>query len=82
MTPRAEVLGCSIDRVGMRETVARVEDLISTGVYSQHMAINTAKLVSLRDDHRLRAIVEGCELVNADGQAVIWASRVLGDPSA
>ena len=80
MTPRAEVLGCSIDRVGMRETVARVEDLISTGVYSQHMAINTAKLVSLRDDHRLREIVEGCELVNADGQAVIWASRVLGDP--
>ncbi len=80
MTPRAEVLGCGIDRVGMRETLARVEDLISAGGYNQHMAINTAKLVSLRDDDRLREIVESCELVNADGQAVIWASRLLGDP--
>ena len=80
MTPRAEVLGCVIDRVGMKETLARIEDLISAGGYYQHMAINTAKLVSLRDDERLREIVEGCELVNADGQAVIWASRLLGDP--
>ena len=80
MTPRADVLGCSIDRIDMRETVARVEDMILAGRYSQHMAINTAKLVSLRDDERLREIVEGCELVNADGQAIIWASRLLGDP--
>jgi N-acetylglucosaminyldiphosphoundecaprenol N-acetyl-beta-D-mannosaminyltransferase len=64
----------------MKETLARIEDLISAGGYYQHMAINTAKLVSLRDDERLREIVEGCELVNADGQAVIWASRLLGDP--
>ncbi|HEX2414289.1 MAG TPA: WecB/TagA/CpsF family glycosyltransferase, partial [Thermoleophilaceae bacterium] len=80
MTPRAEVLGCVIDRVGMKETLARIEDLISAGGYNQHVAINTAKLVSLRDDERLREIVERCELVNADGQAVIWASRLLGDP--
>ena len=47
MTPRADVLGCSIDRIDMRETVARVEEMILAGRYSQHMAINTAKLVSL-----------------------------------
>jgi N-acetylglucosaminyldiphosphoundecaprenol N-acetyl-beta-D-mannosaminyltransferase len=80
MIARADVLGCGIDRVGMQETLARVEDLISSGRYSQHMAINTAKLVSLRDDDRLREIVAGCELVNADGQGVVWASRLLGDP--
>jgi N-acetylglucosaminyldiphosphoundecaprenol N-acetyl-beta-D-mannosaminyltransferase len=80
MSPRAKVLGCSIDRLGMEETLARVDDVIASGGYSQHMAINTAKLVSLRDDDRLREIVEGCELVNADGQAVVWASRLLGDP--
>jgi N-acetylglucosaminyldiphosphoundecaprenol N-acetyl-beta-D-mannosaminyltransferase len=44
------------------------------------MAINAAKLVKLRDDAWLRDIVAGCELVNADGQAVVWASRVLGTP--
>jgi N-acetylglucosaminyldiphosphoundecaprenol N-acetyl-beta-D-mannosaminyltransferase len=80
MTARAEVLGCSIDRVGMQGTLARIEDLIAGGRYGQHMAINTAKLVSLRDDVRLRQIVQRCDLVNADGQGVIWASRLLGDP--
>jgi N-acetylglucosaminyldiphosphoundecaprenol N-acetyl-beta-D-mannosaminyltransferase len=80
MTPRADVLGCSIDRLGMQETLSRVEDLIHKGRYSQHMAINTAKLVSMREDERLRQIIEGCELVNADGQGIVWASRLLGDP--
>jgi N-acetylglucosaminyldiphosphoundecaprenol N-acetyl-beta-D-mannosaminyltransferase len=80
MTARAEVLGCSIDRVGMQETLARIEDLIAAGRYGQHIAINTAKLVTLRDDARLRQIVQRCDLVNADGQGVIWASRLLGDP--
>lgn len=80
MTARAEVLGCSIDRVGMQETLALIEELIAGGRYGQHMAINTAKLVSLRDDARLRQIVQQCNLVNADGQGVIWASRLLGDP--
>jgi N-acetylglucosaminyldiphosphoundecaprenol N-acetyl-beta-D-mannosaminyltransferase len=80
MTSRAEVLGCRIDRVGMQETLGKIDDLIKTGRYGQHMCINTAKLVSLRNDARLREIVERCDLVNADGQGVIWASRLLGDP--
>jgi len=28
----------------------------------------------------LREIVDGCELITADGQSVVWASRMLGDP--
>ena len=46
------------------------------------MAINAAKLVTLRDDAWLREIVAGCELVNADGQAVVWASRAARRPAA
>ena len=44
------------------------------------MAINAAKLVTMHDDAELREIVDGCDLVNADGQSVVWASRLLGDP--
>ena len=43
--------------------------MIAEGSYTQHMAINAAKLVTMRDDARLREIVAGCELVSADGQA-------------
>jgi N-acetylglucosaminyldiphosphoundecaprenol N-acetyl-beta-D-mannosaminyltransferase len=36
--------------------------------------------VAMQRDSELRRIVEVCELVSADGQAVVWASRLLGDP--
>ena len=64
----------------MDETLARCDAVIRDGGYAQHMAINAAKLVTLRDDAELRAIVDQCELINADGQAVVWASRMLGAP--
>jgi N-acetylglucosaminyldiphosphoundecaprenol N-acetyl-beta-D-mannosaminyltransferase len=44
------------------------------------MAINVAKLVTMRDNPRLREGIAQCELVTADGQPVVWASRLLGDP--
>jgi N-acetylglucosaminyldiphosphoundecaprenol N-acetyl-beta-D-mannosaminyltransferase len=78
--PRVDVLGCAIDALTMEQTVARCAELVEAGAYSQHMAINAAKLVKMRDDAELREITAGCELVNADGQAVVWASRLLGAP--
>jgi N-acetylglucosaminyldiphosphoundecaprenol N-acetyl-beta-D-mannosaminyltransferase len=77
---RATLLGCDIDRVDLDATVERCDRLISERGYGQHMAINAAKLVAMQDDPDLRAITGGCELVTADGQAVVWASRLLGDP--
>jgi N-acetylglucosaminyldiphosphoundecaprenol N-acetyl-beta-D-mannosaminyltransferase len=78
--PRANILGCEIDRLDLDATVRRSETLILQGSPTQHMAINVAKLVKLRTDARLREIVESCQLVNADGQGIVWASRLLGDP--
>jgi N-acetylglucosaminyldiphosphoundecaprenol N-acetyl-beta-D-mannosaminyltransferase len=80
MTDSAHVLGCRIDRLDLPGTVAHVEELIEAGSYTQHMAINAAKLVYMRDDPALQEVIAGCGLVNADGQGVVWASRLLGDP--
>jgi N-acetylglucosaminyldiphosphoundecaprenol N-acetyl-beta-D-mannosaminyltransferase len=77
---RATVLSCAIDRVDMAGALARCERSIASRSYVQHMAINAAKLVAMRDDPELARVIRGCELVTADGQAVVWASRVLGDP--
>jgi N-acetylglucosaminyldiphosphoundecaprenol N-acetyl-beta-D-mannosaminyltransferase len=77
---RARVVGCSIDRLDMDQTLARCEQLIESGDFAQHLCINAAKAVAARDDAELRAIIDRCELVSADGQAVVWASRLLGDP--
>ena len=77
---RARILGVEIDRLDMDATVRRCAEIIESGGPAQHVAVNVAKIVSLRDDDRLRAIVERCDLVSVDGQPVVWASRILGDP--
>ena len=77
---RATVLGVAIDRLTMPETLARCEELIAKREFAQHVAINAAKVVAMRKDGGLREIVDRCELVSADGQAVVWASRLLRDP--
>jgi N-acetylglucosaminyldiphosphoundecaprenol N-acetyl-beta-D-mannosaminyltransferase len=80
MSPSAQILGCRIDRLDLAATLAEVERIIASRQFTQHMAINAAKLVTMQDDEKLREIVAGCGLVNADGQAIVWASRLLGDP--
>ena len=77
---RARILGVEIDRLDMDATVRRCAEIIESGGPAQHVAVNVAKTVAVRDDDRLRAIVEGCDLVSVDGMPVVWASRILGDP--
>jgi N-acetylglucosaminyldiphosphoundecaprenol N-acetyl-beta-D-mannosaminyltransferase len=64
----------------MEQALERVEDIIERRAFGQHMAINAAKLVAAQHDPRLREIITHSDLVTADGQAVVWASRLLGDP--
>lgn len=80
LPPRAIILGCEVDRLDFDATIARCEEVIDSRGFAQHMAINAAKLVTYQADERMRDVVSGCEIVSADGQAVVWASRVLGDP--
>jgi N-acetylglucosaminyldiphosphoundecaprenol N-acetyl-beta-D-mannosaminyltransferase len=77
---RVEVLGCAIDRVDMEEAARRCDRFVRTHTRAQHMAINAAKIIAMRHDEALHRLVDGCELITADGQAVVWASRLLGDP--
>jgi N-acetylglucosaminyldiphosphoundecaprenol N-acetyl-beta-D-mannosaminyltransferase len=77
---RASVLGCAIDRENMAEMVARIDIVIAHGGFAQHAAINAAKIVAMREDPELERIIGRCELVSADGQSVVWASRILRDP--
>jgi N-acetylglucosaminyldiphosphoundecaprenol N-acetyl-beta-D-mannosaminyltransferase len=75
---RLEVLGCPLDVVTMDEAMARCERAISSRRYLQHMSVNAAKLVALHKDPEMRAAIEPCGLITADGQSVVWAVRLLG----
>jgi N-acetylglucosaminyldiphosphoundecaprenol N-acetyl-beta-D-mannosaminyltransferase len=62
----------------MGETVDRVGAAVARRQTCQHVAINAAKLVKFQHDPSLRDAILGCELITADGQAVVWAGRLLG----
>lgn len=80
MSNRAVVLGCPVDRLNMEAAVGRCLDAVAARRPTRHVSLNVAKLVAARSDPRLRRTLEEAELVTADGQPIVWASRLLGDP--
>lgn len=77
---RVSVANCGIDALTFAETLAEVERLIQARRPVQHCVVNAAKAVQMNEDPRLREIVSSCALVNADGQSLVWASQILGQP--
>jgi N-acetylglucosaminyldiphosphoundecaprenol N-acetyl-beta-D-mannosaminyltransferase len=76
----ALILGVPVARMSMDATVARCVSAIESREVVQQVSVNAAKLVAVRHDSRLREIIERSQIVSADGQSVVWASRLLRDP--
>jgi N-acetylglucosaminyldiphosphoundecaprenol N-acetyl-beta-D-mannosaminyltransferase len=64
----------------MSEAVDRCAEAIALGAYLSVGVVNAAKVVGMRHDASLRDAVAGCQMILADGQAVVWASRLLRTP--
>ncbi|MGI6705194.1 MAG: WecB/TagA/CpsF family glycosyltransferase [Clostridia bacterium] len=80
MNKRIRVLNCWIDDLNMEETLREIEDIISNRRLVQHVAINAGKVVMMHKDRKLMDIINSCQMVQADGQSIVWASRILGEP--
>jgi N-acetylglucosaminyldiphosphoundecaprenol N-acetyl-beta-D-mannosaminyltransferase len=77
---RIELFGLPVDNLTMAETLDRVDALIASGGVHQHVVLNVSKVVYAARDPEIRSIIAACDLVNVDGQPIIWASRLLGKP--
>ncbi|MBO3746984.1 WecB/TagA/CpsF family glycosyltransferase [Streptosporangiaceae bacterium NEAU-GS5] len=75
---RAQILGAPLDALTMGEVLGRCVGAIDEGRTLSIGVVNAAKLVNMRADADLRQSVVDCDLVLADGQSVVWASKVLG----
>ncbi|GAA0750961.1 WecB/TagA/CpsF family glycosyltransferase [Psychroflexus lacisalsi] len=64
----------------MQETLDLVGESIQNGEHIHHSVVNAGKIVLMHDDVKLCKSVNSADLINADGQAVIWASKLLGKP--
>ncbi len=83
---KVTLFGVPIDNLTLAETVDHIEEMIRQGreaaqaTTRQHVVVNVDKIVKLQRDPELREAILGCDLINADGQPVVWASRLLGRP--
>jgi N-acetylglucosaminyldiphosphoundecaprenol N-acetyl-beta-D-mannosaminyltransferase len=77
---KVTLFGIPIANLTLAETVDHVEELIRSGRPHQHVVVNVDKVVKMQRDPQLRAAVLSCELINCEGQPIVWASRLLGWP--
>lgn len=80
MTKRIDILNTHVDVLTMEETMTVIENAIHNGQQLHHVAINAGKIVAMQRDETLRESVNAADVMNADGQAVVWASKFLGKP--
>ena len=74
------IFNTGIHNLTMQETLDVVDRTISNGEQLHHVVVNAGKIVSMQNDLQLRKSVNESDLINADGQAVVWASKILGKP--
>lgn len=78
MSETVKVVRVPVHAVDLAEACARVDELVRRRVPSYYVAINAAKVVAYHDVPALRDAIDEAHLVTADGQAVVWAARLLG----
>lgn len=69
------------DNLSMSETLQKVKSGIEKKHHIRHVAINAAKIVALQNDAELRKCVNSSDIINIDGQPVIWAAQILNKPT-
>jgi len=75
---RIKFLSIPLDPWTMDETVQKIRLLLRQGEVTQHVVINVAKIVSLRNDSLLKNAVINSDIINADGMGVVWGARFMG----
>jgi N-acetylglucosaminyldiphosphoundecaprenol N-acetyl-beta-D-mannosaminyltransferase len=73
-------MGCFVDNLTMGETIQRIKEYITSKKPHQHVVLNADKIVKANKDPELLRVINSCDLINADGASVVWASRILNKP--
>lgn len=77
---RITICGIPVDALTMKETVQIIDEAIAARKPLHHVVINAAKVVNAQVDPNLKESIVNCDIINADGQGVVWAARFLNKP--
>lgn len=75
------LLNTFYDNFSMKETLEKINKSINDKKQIHHVVINAGKIVSLQKDLKLRESINASDIINLDGQAVVWAARFLNKPA-
>lgn len=74
---RIDICKIPVDVLTMQQTVALIDEALREKRPIHHVVINAVKVVNAQKDQKLRDSIVSCDIINADGQGIIWASRLL-----
>lgn len=75
---RIRLLDVPVDPIGMQQTLDWVAERIASGEHGTHLCVNAANVVRAHADPEYRELLERTTVIGADGQPMVWASRLLG----
>ena len=78
MNKKITFLNIPIDAITMRETLNRVEQAIASNNQIHHTVVNASKVVLMQTDDVLEKSVVEADIINADGQGIVWGANILG----
>jgi N-acetylglucosaminyldiphosphoundecaprenol N-acetyl-beta-D-mannosaminyltransferase len=76
--PTRHLFGLEVDALTMAQTVALAERAVRQHERLLIGVVNAAKIAKLKADPMLRDSLLEADVLLADGQSVVWASRLLG----
>jgi N-acetylglucosaminyldiphosphoundecaprenol N-acetyl-beta-D-mannosaminyltransferase len=77
---RINICNVPVDALTMKQTIALIDEAIREKRSIHHVVINAVKVVNAQKDEKLRDSIVSCDIINADGQGIIWASQLLNKP--
>jgi len=77
---RIKIGDIPVDALTMKETVTLIDNAIIEKRPIHHVVINAVKVVNAQKDKVLKESIVNCDIINADGQGIVWASQILGTP--
>ena len=80
MDKRVKFLNTYVDALTMEETLEKIKGYIDNRDCIQHVVINAGKVNLMQENEELTKIINKCPLINADGQSIVWGSKILGNP--
>jgi len=80
LNEKVSLFELEIDNLSMEETLLLIDETIKKNESVTLTDVNAGKIIQLKEDSTLKKFVEKSEIIQADGQSVVWASKILGKP--